>query len=859
MIHRISRPSTLLGASALGLVWALAGAASAQQAEPATQLDEVVVTAQLREQSAVEVPFALTAYNGERLERLGVQDFEELSAFTPGFLVQNQSPNNPGFVMRGITSDSGEATTEPRVSVFQDGVSISRSRGSYVELFDIERVEVARGPQSTLYGRGALIGAVNVIQNKADIGDWASEGRFAIGDLNYRMGELMVNAPVGDSAAIRFATRLKTRDGYVENLLGGADYNGFETQAFRLSGAFQPTDGFRFDLIANYQSDRASGTSFKSMLYAPQDPNTGVVIGARSPWEGAALTPYTGIDGGKALGLDREVWGLTGIARVDLSDSLTLTSTSAWRTFDSYEAFDADGLSLPLLSAVEDADGEQWSQEFRLNWDNGGALSGFVGAGYFKEEGTQRTPTEFNERIALAQLSGLLDGVPGAQGQTFLPLAAYSSPTLLDPILGGLGLPAPVIPGIRNNLKASHIETATNSSELESIDLFADLTWRPTDRLELSAGVRWTQDDKTSGFSSAVLNGRSVAGSLLGLQQVQAQIAQLVAVGTPEALAQAAQLGAFANGLVTQLATPGAATAPVSAAFPAFGLTFQPTANNGDFIYQDLEDDGFTWRVTGRYAVDDDTSLYANYARGRRPAVLAAGAPSSPFGAPDFTFVDAEEVDSYEIGAKTTGLLDGTLHLDGSVYLYDYSNFQTTVQVGTQFITTNAGEAKSYGFEGAAFWTPNEYLDLFATYAFNHSRFEAGIYDGNRFRLSPDHRASLGLSVNFPIAGGALSVMPTFTWQSKMYFDDNNDRTDLQTGNFVPDTVVDEYQDSYGLVNLRIRYTGGHGHWSVEAFADNLLDEKFIKDAGNTGDGLGLPTFIAGEPRTVGVVFGVKY
>ncbi len=105
MIHRVQRPSILLGASALGVVWALAGTASAQEAA-AAQLDEVVVTAQLRQQSAVEVPFALTAYSGERLESLGVQDFEELSAFTPGFLVQNQSPNNPGFVMRGITSDS---------------------------------------------------------------------------------------------------------------------------------------------------------------------------------------------------------------------------------------------------------------------------------------------------------------------------------------------------------------------------------------------------------------------------------------------------------------------------------------------------------------------------------------------------------------------------------------------------------------------------------------------------------------------------------------------------------------------------------------------------------------------------------
>ncbi|MDP2765019.1 MAG: TonB-dependent receptor, partial [Brevundimonas sp.] len=362
MIHRVQRTSILLGASALGVVWALAGSVAAQTAEPA-QLDEVIVTAQLREQSATEVPFALTAYSGDMLDNLGVQDFEELSAFTPGLLVQNQSPNNPGFVMRGITSDSGEATNEPRVSVYQDGVSISKSRGSYVELFDIERVEIARGPQSTLYGRGALIGAINVIQNKADIDGFDAAARAAIGNFDYRMVELMVNAPLGETAAMRFATRMKSRDGYVENLLGGEDYNGFETLAFRLGLAFEPTDTFRFDLIANYQEDNAPGTSFKAMAYAPADPTTGVVLGGRAPWEGAVLTPGTAIDGGRSLGLDRMVQGVTGIGRLDLTDSLTLTSTTAWREFESLEVFDPDGISLPLLSAVEDAYGDQFSQE----------------------------------------------------------------------------------------------------------------------------------------------------------------------------------------------------------------------------------------------------------------------------------------------------------------------------------------------------------------------------------------------------------------------------------------------------------------------------------------------------------------
>ncbi len=141
------------------------------EANKAAPADEpaIVVTAQLREQRQIDVPFAVTAYTGKFLEQQGIQEFEDLARFTPGLSVQNQSPNNPAINIRGITTDSGDAFFEPRVSIYQDGVSISKPRGAYVELFDIERVEVSKGPQSTLYGRGALIGAINLVQAKPDL------------------------------------------------------------------------------------------------------------------------------------------------------------------------------------------------------------------------------------------------------------------------------------------------------------------------------------------------------------------------------------------------------------------------------------------------------------------------------------------------------------------------------------------------------------------------------------------------------------------------------------------------------------------------------------------------------------------
>jgi iron complex outermembrane receptor protein len=826
----------LMAAAAMTGAMAAAHGVQAQTTEPAS-LDEIIVTAQLREQKTIEVPFALTAYSGQFLEDLGIQEFEQLSAFVPGFLVQNQSPNNPGFVMRGITSDSGAATAEARVSVFQDGVSISKSRGSYVELFDLERVEIAKGPQSTLYGRGALIGAVNLVQNRAQPGETEAYANIEAGNEDYRMVEGALNLPVGETAGVRVATRLKTRGGSVENLLGGEDYNAIETKAVRLSGAWEPSDAMRFDVIGNYQNDNASGTSFKSMAYEPANPTTGAVLGGTEPWEGAALTPGADFDGGKTLGLSREVWGVTGLARIHLNAAWSLNSTTAYREFDNYETFDADGVSLPILTAAEETHGEQWSQDLRLGFDNGGRLSGFVGAGWFHEEGYQRTPTQWNEAAALAQLSGLLDGSPTTVGDNTLPVSAYPTVarSILASLLTPLGAGALAAP-ITANLDSNHIETPINSSELTSYDVFADATYAFTDRFEMSAGVRYTRDDKTTGYASSV-ESRSALGALLAIQ----------AGAIP-----AAQLPAF----LSAMASPAFASLPASA-FPLFGLTSQPTANNGDFSYYDSEDDGVTWRVTARYELTDDTNVYANYARGRRPEVISASGPSAPGGAPTFSPVDAETVDSYEIGAKSA-LLDGRLRIDGAVFLYNYENFQTTIQEGTQTITTNAGEAKSYGFEGQANFAVASMLDLFATYAYNHSRFENGIYEGNQFRLSPDNAASIGATWRLPVAGGEIEVQPTYTWQSKVFFDDDNDIPALQTSNIVADLVQDEYQDAYGLLNLRVRYTPEGGNWGVEAFGENVLDEEYIKDAGNTGDALGMPTFIAGRPAAYGLVFKLK-
>ncbi|MDI1364289.1 MAG: TonB-dependent receptor [bacterium] len=778
--------TTLLMSAASALALTVASAAFAAEADaPAdgVQVEQLIVTAQKREQKAIDVPVALTAYSGAMLDTLGIQEFEELSLFVPGFEVQNQSPNNPGFVMRGITSDSGEATNEPRVSVYQDGVSISKSRGSYIELFDLERVEVAKGPQSTLYGRGALIGAVNIIQAKARP-EFATSAKLEAGNFGYWLAEGMVNAPVSDTVSVRLAGRVKHRDGYVKNLLGGEDFNSTDTAAVRLAVNWRPNDRLNTDLLINYQNDAPSGTSFKSLTYLPTDPNTGKVLGDLGRNSGAALTSVAGFENNQKLGLERDVFSATALASYKISDSFSLASTTAFRRFAGEEVFDADGFSLPLFTFAEDAQGKSASQDLRLNYDAGGKISAFGGLSYFWEDGTQRVPLLFNERAYAARLNGLggLFKAPNVAGlDTINAIPAFAP------------------------FKSQHLESYTNYGKTKSYDAYADVTWKATDKLELAAGLRYTYDDKESGYASQLLNGGSVLGG--------------------------------------------------STATVARGLFVQPT-KGGLPEYRSFTDSGVTYRVVGRYAVTSNANLYASVATGRRPKVVGGGTPATPGGAVRFSAIPAEEVISYETGAKGA-FFDRRLTLDGAIYRYDYKNFQTSIRTASgQIISTNAGEASATGFEGQSTLQISANASIFGTYAYSHARFGNGLFKNNRFRLSPDNSLSLGANVSFGSPVGRFTVTPTYTWQSEVFFDNNNDRADLQT---TGDVIQDEKQAAYGLLNLRVGYQPDNSALKFELFASNLLEQKYIKDAGNTGDAFGIPTFIAGEPRYVGVSVSIKH
>tara|TARA_B110000116_G_scaffold52778_1_gene44306 strand:- start:341 stop:2842 length:2502 start_codon:yes stop_codon:yes gene_type:complete len=733
--------------------------------ESSYMLEGVVVTSQKREQKNKDVPIAITSYGTDFLENQGTFEYDALSEYVPGFQVQIQSVNNPGIVVRGITSDSGDSRVEPRVSIFQDGVSISKSRGSVVELYDIERVEVLKGPQGTLFGRGAQIGAMHIIQNKAK-NEISGSVKLGYGNFNQFLATAHYNAPlVDDKLFFRAAAIYNGRDGFIENISGG-DLNGKETLAFRTSFKYLLNDDTSLDVIANWQQDTPPGTSFKSGTYAPlggdTNPNT-----------------FADLERGEDLGLDRTVWGVTAILKHGFNDVWDLTSTTAYREFDSNEAFDADGTVAPALFFNEISKGKQFSQEFRFNFDTDDKFRGFFGANFFYEDGSQSVPWEYNERsVAMLLLNPTFlvsDGV------AVLAPSIPNDPSTFGPIAG-----AP--------LNSFNKETFTNFGENYSGDIFADASYDVTDKLSFTLGLRATLENINAAYEVTDTQVPSVLGFLSG--------------NYPNTL-------------------------------------FAPT--NGKIEASDsfLSAVG---RFAVNYAVNEEITLFGTTSRGRRPNVINVTATET-------TILSDEIVWSYEVGAKSL-FLNNSLQFDINAYMYDYSNFQTSVAKLEDGVLTNitqdSGNSSSFGFEVALQYAFSKTSSFFANYGYIDASFDAEDSDGNpqelagnTFRLTPENSFSAGFNINLEIHKNlGYFFRPTYTYKSKVFFEETN--------------LPEISQDGYGLLNVR---TGliVNKNYEINFYITNVLDEEFIVDAGNTGGAFGIPTFIAGAPRFFGLQVKAKF
>ena len=799
--------------------------------EDSHALGEVIVTTQKKKQSSLEIPVAVSAVTGSVMEKLNLHQLDDVAQFTPGVQIQLQSPNNPGYVIRGVTSDDGEAYSQPRVSVFMDGVSTSRSRASAVELFDLERMEVAKGPQGTLFGRGAEIGGISIIRHKP-VDNLSGELSMNYGSYNQRQVSGFINTPIiKGKLANRFAFDYDARDGFIKNEAGGR-LNGKNALAFRNSTQWWANDDTSNRLVLDYQHDDYPGTSFHSInpMYGNSDPNS-----------------TANLEAGKKLGIKRNVGGALLNIDHNINHRWSFNSITGFRAFNSKERFDADGTYLPLLLCQEKGKGTQFSQEFRFNYDDKNRFSGFVGASYFYENSSQDINAKANlqylypafiQKSVKASLSSQIDNVKGLLAQ-MLP-AAYQpmvdaalaklmskwfpkNPTVdangklvpqtatpdiygdlktalgavgmdLDQVLAGMGDNGRTIQATLQGISAKPLDTAyteqgKNYGTNQAVELYADGTLKLTKNLNFTLGVRGTYENQETGYSSSTVP--SMFGAVL----------------------------------------------------------YHPTENGAKVMAKDSY-----WSWVGRAALNymiGRNNIYASVSRGRRPGVLYFNNDPK-----DFETLKPEIIYSYEAGVKGS-LLQGRLNYDLCAYYYDWYNYQTSVFNATtsKYEYDDAGRAHSLGIEASISYSPCRYLNLFGNWSYIEGKFNnkddngnKQRFAGNRFRLTPKNSFAVGFDLNVPTGKKAsIYFRPTYSWKSKVFFEESNE----------PELT----QGAFGLLNFTAGYRmqPGKVYYEIGAFGKNVLDEKYVVDAGNSGRQIGFPTYVGGTRSVVGVMFKIGF
>jgi iron complex outermembrane receptor protein len=428
---------------------------TAPGADEAGEGNELVVIARKREERVVDVPIAVTAMSEATLEKLGANDLSGVQGSVPNVnIVQGRgSASSANMFIRGIGQPDALQTFDPAVGMYVDGVYMSRIQGALLNLFDVQRIEVLRGPQGTLYGKNTIGGAVNIVSKKPDLDTLKAEGAFTFGRFNEVTAKGYVSAPlVQDTVALSLAGLYDDRDGIVTDPLTGKKYNDRNNLSGRAILRAQAGDNVEVLLAGDYTRQRNALTlGYATAALVGFNYNatftglTPFVIGAAEPYGAYDYKASTSFSNGEGQRLDH--WGVSGTINVDLGNNLQLSSITAYRRLKSSNYIDIDATTAQLGDVLVNVRQHQFSQELQLKLD-ADALKGVLGLYYL------------NEHIQSHQ-------------------EAYA-----NSYLKYVGTPL------------NFLRTIDDEQDTKSYAAFGQLTYNFTDQLSLTAGLRYTHETK---------------------------------------------------------------------------------------------------------------------------------------------------------------------------------------------------------------------------------------------------------------------------------------------------------------------------------------------------------------------------
>ena len=454
-------------------------------------LEEVLVTAQFRQQSLQDIPLSVSAFSGEMIRDAGVTDFKDLIDLTPGIAGETVDSFFDAISVRGVSNNSFGSGSDPAIGVFLDGVYQSRT-GATPTVYDMERVEIIKGPQGTLFGRNTASGAISLHSQKP--------GDSMAGYLSLELAEFdrtniagAVDLPLSQHFRLRVSALHKEENGHIENIAGGRDLGASELDALRIVTVFDGLENTTLTLLAQYEERRRDGTIYRA-LDTPGDYDQ-------------VANDQTGND-------ESEIADLIFTLEHDM-EGMTLTAITGYKTHNFSYIEDFDGTAVTIDTFARDQEGDFFSQELRLTSNASSNLQWVLGASYYRET----IDAEFSDN---ADEDYLCDGVFTDEG-VIAETAVIESCDALANIAG----PIPALPGSGYGSTAEAMDdlfgtdnfgadpfSYTNSRTLfeqsftegdfSGWGIYGTSDWSFSEQTVLTLGLRYTEDKKKFDVNSPV-------------------------------------------------------------------------------------------------------------------------------------------------------------------------------------------------------------------------------------------------------------------------------------------------------------------------------------------------------------------
>ncbi len=821
--HRMRTTHTLravlaLGASISALVTATAALAAETEGE--NTIEAIVVTAQRREETANTIGMAIQAFSGDTLDQLHVNDVKDLSSVVPSFSVSQSYQGIPTYTLRGIGFNTINMSATSTVGTYVDEVAYAYPIMNTGPVYDLDRVEVLKGPQGTLYGRNTTAGLIDFVTGKPTE-DFRAQGTVEVGNNRTVNVEGMVSGPIAERVQGRFAFRKENSwDGWQKSNTRNETLGRVNKLGLRGSLAFQPTDALSIDAALTYWQDKSDPLAAQAIAFNPATtgspfnaPGVAAYVASHQPTDGdqADWEPYNqrAADVGTGLGLagplanDNSFVGAKLRVGYEFSDSLRMVSLTSYNKLERDALFDWSGAPFEIL--VQRGYGEIKSFAEELHFEGeAGQLSWLAGLYYGKDKILDADRTMLGDHALANQVTTLsIIGVP----------ALGLPPLGLNPFNTAGYSALEMSQAFRTYSDIANFETETKS-------VFVNADWKVNDALKLTAAIRYTQDTQDYAGCSRDFNGNMLPNV--------------------NVFNRTFYFGVY-----------GATPAPIT---KGACVTFSPPAKSFGIVTSNLDEENVSWRLAVNYQPTSSVLVYGSISRG-------AKAGSTPVNAANIASQNApakqELLTAYEVGLKA-GLFERRVQANVAAFYYDYEDKQISTYFKDPIYTAlarlqNIPTSEAYGVDGDVTWRATSNLTVIAAGTALHTEIKgytginaaglAASYDGKPFLYSPKFQGSLTALYKRDLTENlGLQAALNLRHQSKSHADLEGD----------PRFAI----PSYSLLNGSIGIHSLDDKWELSLWGRNLADKYYYPAISNNSN---LIVRFPGQTRTFGASFTVKY